>query len=52
VVAENGSFKSETLKSGDKFERTFEGRCDYPSFCVFHGNNGGKDMAGLIRVVQ
>jgi plastocyanin len=50
VVADGGSFKSETLKQGDKFEHKFDKAGKYPYHCEFHGEKGGKDMAGTIIV--
>ena len=52
VVADDGSFKSETLKTGDKFERTFDKPGTYPYYCGFHGDKAGKDMAGVVRVTR
>ena len=51
VVADAaGSFKSEALKQGDKFEHKFDKAGKYPYYCEFHGEKGGKDMAGTIIV--
>ena len=50
VEADDGSFKSEALKQGDKFEHTFDKPGKYPYHCEFHGEKGGKDMAGTILV--
>jgi plastocyanin len=50
VVADGGAFKSETLKQGDKFEHKFDKAGKYPYHCEFHGEKGGKDMAGTIIV--
>ena len=50
VEADDGSFKSETLKQGDKFEHKFDKAGKYPYHCEFHGEKGGKDMAGTIIV--
>lgn len=50
VVADDGSFKSETLKQGDKFEHKFDKAGKYAYHCEFHGEKGGKDMAGTIIV--
>jgi len=46
VKADNGSFKSDALKQGDKFDKV--GTFAY--HCEFHGEKGGKDMAGTIIV--
>ncbi len=50
VVADDGSFKSDTLKQGDKFEHKFDKPGTYAYYCEFHGEKGGKDMAGKIIV--
>ena len=49
-MADDGSFKSDALKQGDKFEHTFSRPGKYPYHCEFHGEKGGKDMAGTIVV--
>lgn len=50
VEADDGSFKSETLTAGGKFERKFDAPGVYPYFCTFHGDKHGQDMAGVITV--
>jgi plastocyanin len=50
VVADGGSFKSDVLKQGDKFEHKFDKAGKYAYHCEFHGEKGGKDMAGTIIV--
>ena len=50
VVADDGSFKSEVLKQGDKFEHKFDKAGTFAYHCEFHGDKGGKDMAGKIVV--
>ena len=50
IEADDGSFKSDALKQGDKFEHTFDKPGKYPYHCEFHGEKGGKDMAGTIIV--
>ncbi|MEK6287497.1 MAG: plastocyanin/azurin family copper-binding protein [Acidobacteriota bacterium] len=50
VVADDGSFKSEALKQGDKFEHKFDKAGTFAYHCEFHGEKGGKDMAGKIVV--
>ena len=50
VVADNGSFKSDVLKQGDKFEHKFDKAGTFAYHCEFHGEKGGKDMAGSIVV--
>lgn len=50
VEADDGSFKSETLADGAKFSHTFTKAGKYPYHCSFHGDKGGKDMAGTVIV--
>jgi plastocyanin len=50
VEADNGSFKSDTLTDGKTFEHTFDKPGTYAYHCSFHGESGGKDMAGKIIV--
>jgi len=50
VEADDGSFKSDTLKQGDKFEHKFDKPGTYAYHCEFHGEKGGKDMAGTVVV--
>lgn len=50
VEADDGSFKSDTLTAGGKFERKFDAPGSYPYFCTFHGDKHGQDMAGVITV--
>src|SRR4030095_3346903 len=50
IVADDGSFKSEALKQGDKFEHKFDKAGKFAYHCEFHGEKGGKDMAGTIIV--
>lgn len=52
VTADNGSFKSPTLTAGDKFEYKFDKPGEYPYHCTFHGNKGGKEMAGVVKVTK
>jgi len=50
IVADDGSFKSEALKQGEKFEHKFDKAGTFAYHCEFHGDKGGKDMAGKIVV--
>ena len=52
VEADDGSFKSNVLKQGEKFEHAFAKPGKYPYHCEFHGEKGGKDMAGTIVVTK
>jgi plastocyanin len=50
IEADNGAFKSPTLTKGGRFEFKFTKPGTYPYHCGFHGDQGGKDMAGVIKV--
>ena len=50
VEADDGSFKSDVLKQGDKFAHKFDKAGSYAYHCEFHGEKGGKDMAGKVVV--
>ncbi len=51
VVADDGSFQSETLLSGAHFAHSFTRPGLFPYHCGFHGAAGGKVMSGVVRVV-
>lgn len=51
IEADDGSFKSETLAAGGRFEHTFDRAGVFPYFCSFHGDRGGMEMAGVITVI-
>lgn len=50
VEADDGSFTSDMLQAGGKFEHKFDTPGSVPYFCGLHGDKGGKMMAGLIKV--
>lgn len=50
VEADDGSFKSDTLTADGKYEHKFDTPGVYPYYCSFHGEQHGKDMAGVITV--
>ena len=50
VEADDGSFKSDTLVAGQKFEHKFDTAGSFGYFCSFHGGKGGHDMAGKVIV--
>jgi plastocyanin len=52
VVADNGAFKSNTLKQGDTFSFTFNQAGTYNYYCSFHGGPNEKGMSGQIIVTQ
>jgi len=50
VTADDGSFKSDTLKIGDTFKQTFDKPGTFAYYCEFHGGAGGGGMSGVIKV--
>jgi plastocyanin len=50
VESDNGTFKSDTLAADKSYEFTFAKAGRYPYHCEFHGEMGGKDMAGVVIV--
>lgn len=50
IEADDGSFRSDTLTAGGTFQFKFDTPGIYPYYCRFHGEKGGKDMAGKIVV--
>jgi len=51
VTADDDSFNSPNLKSGDTFTHQFTKAGKYPYHCAYHGSKGGGDMSGTITVV-
>lgn len=52
VMADDGSFESPTLAEGGRFEFQFNKPGTFAYHCHFHGDTGGKDMAGKVIVVK
>ncbi len=52
VTADDGSFNSPTLGTGQSFSFTFEEVGTFPYFCRFHGGAGGSGMSGIVNVVE
>jgi plastocyanin/uncharacterized membrane protein YozB (DUF420 family) len=52
VVADEGSFDSDVLDPGGRFERKYDKPGIYPYYCALHGDKGGKEMAGVIKVIE
>lgn len=50
VTADDGSFESQALSTGQKFSHTFAKAGTYRYYCSFHGSKGGHDMAGTVIV--
>lgn len=50
VVADDGSFRNEVSSAAWIFRRTFSQAGDVPYYCQLHGQPGGIDMSGVIRV--
>jgi plastocyanin len=52
VTADGGLFDSGTLEPGDTFSYTFEEPGEYPYYCRFHGDEGGRGMSGVVIVTE
>ena len=50
IERDAASFKSAPLSAGDRFEVRFERPGTFPYFCEFHGDRGGREMAGVVTV--
>jgi plastocyanin/uncharacterized membrane protein YozB (DUF420 family) len=50
VVADEGNFDSDILELGGRFERKYDKPGTYPYFCALHGDKGGKEMSGVVKV--
>ena len=50
VLSDGGSFKSDDLTAGTRFKHQFNEPGTFPYYCEFHGESGGKKMAGVIIV--
>jgi plastocyanin/uncharacterized membrane protein YozB (DUF420 family) len=50
IEADDDSFKSEVLPAGGRFEHQFNQPGTFAYFCGLHGDKGGKDMAGVVKV--
>jgi plastocyanin len=52
IEADDGSFSSPAMTTGGQFEHLFGQAGSCPYHCRFHGEKGGKDMAGIVVVTQ
>jgi plastocyanin/uncharacterized membrane protein YozB (DUF420 family) len=50
IAADDGSFESEILDSGGRFEHKYENSGVFPYYCPLHGDKGSKEMAGIVIV--
>ncbi len=50
IAADDGSFGSDVLVLGSRYQFTFKKPGTYQYYCRFHGEPGGKDMAATIVV--
>ncbi|MBI1763731.1 MAG: hypothetical protein HYR56_20080 [Acidobacteria bacterium] len=50
IVADDGSFESDILDAGGRFEHRYEKPGRFPYYCSLHGEKGGHEMAGLVIV--
>lgn len=51
VEADDSSFQSDVLLKDGRFERTYDQPGVFPYYCSLHGDKGGVDMSGVIKVV-
>lgn len=51
VEADDSSFQSDVLLKDGRFERTYDQPGVFPYYCSLHGDKGGADMSGVIKVV-
>lgn len=52
VTADDGSFDSGNLSSGDTFRYTFDQAGSFAYYCSIHGGPGGAGMAGTVIVTE
>jgi len=52
VVADEGNFDSDVLEPSGRFERKYDKPGTYPYHCALHGDKGGKEMSGVVKVVE
>jgi plastocyanin len=50
VTADDGSFDSGNLESGDTFSTTFDESGSFAYYCQIHGGPGGSGMSGVVVV--
>jgi plastocyanin/uncharacterized membrane protein YozB (DUF420 family) len=50
IAADDGSFESDILDAGGRFERKYDKSGAYPYYCTLHGSKGGHEMAGVVIV--
>jgi len=50
VDADDGSFKSDMMVAGGRFEYKFDKPGTFPYYCRLHGEKGGEEMAGVVTV--
>ncbi len=50
VTADDGSFDSGDLATGQQFSMEFDTPGTYPYYCQYHGDVGGVGMSGVIVV--
>jgi plastocyanin/uncharacterized membrane protein YozB (DUF420 family) len=52
VVADEGNFDSDILEPDGRFERKYDKLGTFPYYCALHGDKGGKEMSGVVKVVE
>jgi len=50
VTADDGSFDSGDVSTGQQFSMEFDAPGTYPYYCQYHGDVGGVGMSGVIVV--
>ena len=50
VVADDNSFKADSVNPKKPFSHAFTKAGTYPYHCAIHGDKGGKGMAGIVKV--
>lgn len=51
IEADDGAFQSDVLLKDGRFSRKFDQPGVFPYYCGLHGDKGGVDMSGVIKVV-
>lgn len=52
VTADDGSFDSGNLESGNTFSITYDEVGTFPYYCSYHGGPAGSGMSGIVIVTE
>lgn len=52
VTADDGSFDSGNMESGNTFSITYDEVGTFPYYCSYHGGPSGSGMAGVVIVTE